>query len=166
MKRLLISLVLAIPLLAQQTTRWAATTGQVTVTTSYTATVQQPTSNTQAVLLDQIMVYCSAACTVSQAANGAAATATAGTVTPILPAPLNTPMPFTFWTASNVGAGTVQGGTINVAAGAYVMICLTQTCGATGQVQLGNSGAASNYSATITMPSGTGNITFYGRVQQ
>ncbi len=66
---------------AQNILRWSATTGDVSLNSAGTTdTIQQPATNGSDVAIDQIVVYCSVACTVTQAANGAAATATAGTV--------------------------------------------------------------------------------------
>ena len=165
MKKLIFLLVLAIPAFSQQATRWFATTGDMTLSAASTATVQQvATTNSQLVTLDQAVVYCSVACNITQAANGAAATSTAGTVTPILPAQLNAPIPITFWTTSNVGTGTAQGGIMHLPAGSTVVLCLSKSCGNAADVTLGNGGTATNYSITIGSISGTANITFYGRV--
>ena len=156
----------ALPLFAQQQIRWAATTGDVVISAAYTATIQQPATNQSQVHLDQIVVYCSAACSVTQAANGSAATTTAGTVTPILPTGLAVPVPVNFFTASNVGAGTAQGGAVHIAAGAAVVLCFTASCGNPAEVILGSGqGAAANYSVTIGSVSATVNITYYGRAQ-
>lgn len=167
MKRLLIPILClaACAANAQNVQRWSATTGDVAlVAAGTTATVQAlaPTAGAQTVYLEAAIVYCSVACTVTQAVNGAAATATAGTVTPILPTPLNYAAPFTFWTASNVGAGTAQGQATHVAAGGTVVLCFNPACGNAGQVQIGQgAGTAGNYSVTISSITGTANITFY-----
>lgn len=167
----LIVLLFCLPLAvqAQNVTRWFATTGQVSqVAAASTATIQQLSSGSAQTMiyLDQIVVYCSVACSITQSANGTAATATAGTITPLLPAQLNTVVPATFWTASNVGAGTAQGGAVNLPAGATVTLCLSPSCGNAGQITIGTGGSASNYSVTISSITGTSNVTFYGRVQQ
>ena len=165
MKMLLI-LAALVPLWGQQTIRWAATTGDVALSGSaYSATMQQPASNGQSAYVDQILVYCSAACTVTQAANGAGATATAGTVTPILPTQLSLTVPVNFWTGSNVGAGSAQGGAVHIPAGSSVVLCLTRACGAPADVSLSpGPGIKSNYTVTIAAGvTGTVNITFYGR---
>lgn len=165
MKKLI--LLLALPLFAQNQVRWAATTGNVSQTgATYTATIQQPATGQTQAYLDQIVVYCSVACTVTQDANGTAATSTAGTVTPILPAQFKTPVGVTFWTASNVGNGTQQGGIINLPATSTVTLCLSPACGNPAQVLLPTGGTASNYSVTINAITGTSNITFYGRSSQ
>lgn len=152
---------------AQQQTRWSATTGNVSQSgATYAATIQQPASNQQQVYLDQIVVYCSVACTVTQSANGTPATVTAGTITPLLPSQFTAPLSVTFFTASDVGAGTQQGGILNLAAGATVVLCLGTSCNNPAQITLPTGGAKSNYSVTISAITGTSNITFYGRSAQ
>lgn len=165
--KLLIALLALLPLSAQQATRWGATTGDVVLAgAATTATIQQPATNAGPLLIDQIAVYCSAACTFTQTANGTAATSTAGTVTPILPSQLSITPNLTMWTASNVGTGTAQGGITRVPAGGTVMVCLSPTCGAAAQVQLNQGqGTAANYSVVIASVTATVNITFFGRSQ-
>lgn len=145
--------------------RWSATTGSVAITAAYAATVQQPATNADNVFIDQIVVYCSAACVVNQAANGTAATTTAGTVNPILPTQLNITPNVKFFTASNVGAGTTQGGSTYIAAGGTAVLCLAPSCGNPAQVILGTGlGSATNYTLSIASVTATVNITFYGRI--
>ncbi len=165
MKRFLILLALAsLPVFSQQTLRWSATTGDtILVGAGTTATIQQLATNAPQTLIDQIVIYCSVACSISQSANGSAATTTAGTVRPLLPTPLNTTVPINFFTASNVGGGTAQGGTIHLPEGSTVVLCLNTSCGASGNITLGTGGTASNWSVTIGTITGTANITFYGR---
>jgi len=152
---------------AQQVIRYSATTGDLSLSAASTATLQQPATNGTDVVIDQIVVYCSVACNVTQAANGAAATTTVGTVTPLLPAPLNSPVTVKFFTTSNVGTGTAQGGITHIPAGGTVVLCLSRSCGASGDVVVGyGAGAASNYSATIASINGTANITFFLRSSQ
>ena len=169
MRRLIFILALTAPLFAQTTTRWRATTGDVSLSGSaYSATVQQPTVASlsgSAAYLDQVQVYCSVACSVTQAVNGSAATSTAGTLQALLPTPLNAVVPLTFWTNSNVGAGTDQAGITHVPAGDTVILCLTASCGNPAQFIVGpGRGTASNYSVTIASGvTGTVNITVFGR---
>lgn len=168
MKHLLLIAALAASLSAQNTIRWMATTGDVSLSGAGTsATVQQPATATLSGgqgFIDQIVVYCSVACNVTLAANGTAATSTAGTFTPLLPTVLNTPVPLTFWTASNVGTGTAQGGIVHIPAGGTVTLCTSPSCGNPAQVSIGpGAGAASNYTVTISSITGTANITIYGR---
>lgn len=167
MKRtILLIAALAVQLSAQpQTTRWVATTGDVVLSGAATAaTVQQPATNGSLTYIDQVVVYCSVACNVTLAANGTAATTTAGTIIPLLPSVLNAPILATFWTASNVGAGTAQSGIVHVPAGGTVTLCMSPACGASGQVSIGpGAGSASNYTVNIASITGTANITFYGR---
>lgn len=151
--------------LAQNTVRWFATTGKVSLTSAATAaTIQQPSNGGSTASIDQIVVYCSAACEVSLEANGAAATATPGTIQPLLPSQLNAVIPQTFWTASNVGSGTSQGGLIEIPAGSTVPLCLSPSCGAAGQVSIGPGlGSASNYTVRIASVTATVIIAFFGR---
>lgn len=164
MKLLLVTLLLAPLGFGQQVQRWAATTGDVALSGAATAaTIQQPATNQTQAAIDQIVIYCSVACVATQAANGTAATSTAGTVTPILPTQLSIAIPLTFWTASNVGAGTAQGGLTHIPAGGTVTLCLSPACGAPAQVTLGTGGTGVNYTLSIASLTGTVNITFYGR---
>lgn len=167
MKKLM--LLLLVPLLAETQNpggRWLATSGNVSVTTSYAITVQQPATNASQVYVDQAVAYCSAACTVQAFANGTAATTTAGTVIPLLPTPLNTIAPFTFWTASNVGTGTAQSGILNLPAGATSpTLCFTPSCGNPTQVALGTGGTSANFTILVTMATGTANVALYLRSQ-
>lgn len=166
MKKLLALLSLSIVPLAAQS-RWAATTGDATVSgTAYAATIQQPASNQAQVALDQIVIYCSVACVATQAVNGTAATTTAGTILPILPSTPNTPINLNFFTASNVGAGTTQGGLLHIVAGSTVTVCFSPSCGNPTQVMLPSAGTLSNYSVSLASFTGTANITFYGRSSQ
>jgi hypothetical protein len=165
MKRLILLSLLIAPVFGQGIVRWAATTGDMTLSAATTVTIQQPASSTQNINLDEAVVYCSVACTVTQAANGTAATSTAGTVTPILPTPLATVVPVTFWTTSNVGTGTAQGGAVHIPAGSTVTFCLSAFCGATADVDLLPRSTGSNYSISIASMSGTANITVYGRAR-
>jgi hypothetical protein len=168
MKRLAILFVAFAALCAaQQTVRWAATTGDVSTGSPGTtaATLQQvATSARQQAYIDQIVIYCSAACAITQRANGTAATSTTGTLVPILPSQLSLSVPLTFWTASNVGTGTVQGGITHIPAGGTAVLCLSPTCGAAAQVVLGTGGGtAANYTISTDSITATVNITFYGR---
>lgn len=150
--KLLTSLLLlaALPLCAQ-VNRYSATTGNVSLSGAGTAlTIQQPASGGKLVTLESVQVYCSVTCVVSQAANGTAATATAGTANALLPA--RTPAAATVWTASNVGAGTAQGGVLNLSAGATQAIDVSK-------IVLGPSGTGSNYTVSIASVTGTVNIT-------
>ncbi len=166
MKRTLLLALLALPIWAQQSIRFAATSGDVVLNAAATAvTLQQPAANNSQVFIDQIQVYCSAACSVSLAANGAAATTTAGTVTPLLPSQLNLTVPVNFFTASNVGAGTAQGGITHLPAGGTVVLCLSPSCGNPDQVVLGTGGTAANYTVNIASVTATVNITMFGRAR-
>jgi hypothetical protein len=152
-----------------QPLNWRATTTDVSLTGAYAATIQQQASSGGQILIDQIMVYCSVACSVSQVANAAAATATAGTVTAVLPTPIGA-APITavsFFVASNASGGTDQAGIVHVPAGSTVVLCLSPTCGNGHQVALGaGGGTAANYSVSIASITGNANITFFGRLIQ
>ena len=164
MKRLLLFMAAAFSLSAQQTIHWTATTGSVSQSGStYTATIQQPATNQQRVLINKILVYCSVACTVTQSANGTAATSTAGTISLTLPSLPTDAMPTaTFWTASNAGTGSPQGGITYVPAGGQVVLCTSPSgaCVNQPQIILVGNGTAANYSVTISAITGTSNIWF------
>lgn len=164
----IVLLALCLPAHAQNSVAWKASTGDVSLTAAATtATVQKASINNVLVTLDKAEVYCSVACSVTQAANGTAATTTAGTISPVLPDnPIST-LPFQFYTASNVGSGTDQGGIIHVPAGSTYVICLSKSCGNASDVKLGTTegGAGVNYSFTVSSITGTANITVFGRVQ-
>lgn len=150
---------------AQEMVSWVATTGDVSlISAASAATVQQPSSAAATAYIDKIVVYCSVACIITQTANGTAATATAGSLTPIQPSPINAVIPLTFWTSSNLSGGTAQAGAIHVPAGGTVVLCLSPSCGNQSQVLLNTGlGTGANYTASIASISGTVNITFYGR---
>lgn len=154
----LFSLLLLAGVLSAQTAsiRWSGTTGDVTTTASV-VTIQQPTSAAKSVTLESCVVYCANACVITQAQNGTAASATAGT----LRALTNTSGSIVtkFWTASNVGGGTAVAGTFHLAAGSTVVLDLTKI-----SLPKSNSGAV-NYSVTATSASGVTNITMYGSEQ-
>jgi len=169
MKKLLLIGVLAFTAQAQNTVAWKATTGDVALVASgTTATIQKTATNSVLVTLSRALVYCSVACTVTQAANGTAASATAGTINPVLPDTPTGVLPFNFYTASNVGAGTDQGGPIHVPAGSSVVICLAKSCGNAQDVVIGraNGGVGTNYSISVSSITGTAAITFWGTVKQ
>lgn len=158
---------MSLGLYAQTAVRWVATTGDVSLSGAATAaTIQQPATNGSQAFVDQIVIYCSVACNATLSASGTAATTTAGSITPLLPSPLNAVIPQTFWTASNAGTGTAQGGITHVPAGATVTLCLSPSCGAAGQVIIGQgAGTASNYTVSIASITGTANVTILGRSQ-
>lgn len=167
MKTLVILAALAVQLSAQNVVQWTATTGDVSLSPGATAaTIQQvaTTAGPRLAYVDQVIVYCSVACSVTAAVNGAAATTTAGTIQPLAPWPANAVIPLTFWTASNVGAGTAQGGIIHVPAGGTVTLCYSPICLAPGQVILSPGlGTGGNFTVSIASITGTANITLVGR---
>jgi hypothetical protein len=89
------------PAYSQGLARWSATTGDVSLSGAGTAaTIQQPAANASQVVFEYAIVYCSVACPVTITANGTAATATAGTINPLLPSPnLSATAPMNFFTA-------------------------------------------------------------------
>jgi hypothetical protein len=168
MKQLILLCLMNFCLKGQNVVSWSATTGDVAlVAAGTTATIQKTATNSVMVTLTKAIVYCSVACTVTQAANGTAATATAGTIRPILPDSPTGTLPFNFYTASNVGAGTAQGGIVHIPAGGTVILCLSKSCGNAQDVVIGRSdgGVGTNYSIAIGSVSGTVNITFFGTVK-
>jgi hypothetical protein len=169
MKKLFFFSLLASCLCAQQTVAWKATTGSVSLSGAATAaTIQQvsATAGAGVAYIDKITVYCSVACGVTQAYNGSAATATAGTINPLPPAAPNAVVPLTFWTASNVGTGTDAGGITEVPAGGTAIFCLSSSCGNNTQIILPQGGGTgSNYTVTVGSITGTAIITFFGRSQ-
>jgi hypothetical protein len=163
-KILLLAVALCLPLLSQDVRRWSATTGDVSLSgAGTTATVQQPATNATQTIIEQVIVYCSVACNVMQASGGSTATTTAGTVQPLAPTAANAIAPFQFFTASNVGAGTAQGGALHLPAGATISICFTSACGAGQDVYIGPNNA--NYSVSVSSITGTANITFILRTR-
>ena len=172
MARFIMLLALAPACHAQNVVRWSATTGNISLSAAgTTATIQQPASGADSMaadeVIEQIVVYCSQACVATQYANGTAATATTGTVTPLLPTPLNFQVPLNFFTSSNVGTGTQQGPATNIGAGSTVVLCLAQTCLNGGNVTLGHGGGtAANWSVVIGSVTATVNITMIGHMVQ
>lgn len=135
-----------------QTNRYSATTGDVSLSAAATTlTIQAPAAQTRNIRLESITVYCSVACSVTQAYNGAAATATAATISAI-PPNTTTLATATAWSASNVGSGTAVGGITHVPAG-YTVTLLVPL------VRLAGAGTKANYSATVASITGTANIT-------
>ncbi len=133
--------------------RFSATTGDVVLNGATTKfTIQAPAQPGPQIQLEAALVYCSVACDVTQTQNGAAATATAGTVNPLYPygaAPLAT-----VWTASNVGNGTAAGGIIHLLAGERIVLDLSK-------MSIGNIGTRGNYTVAISSITGTANITLF-----
>jgi hypothetical protein len=155
MKRVFCAALIAACLMGQNAGgfRYSATTGNVSLSGAGTSfTVQQPQSGAASVNLEAAVVYCSVACTLTQAQNGTAATATAGTVNPLLP--FGPASNTTVWTASNVGTGTPAGGALVLQAGIPVTLIMSG-------ITLPKTGTATNYTFTISSITGTANITVY-----
>lgn len=150
-RALLCFLFLSISLQAQQN-RYSATTGDVSLTAAGTAlTIQQPAANARQVKFESAIVYCSVACNITQAQNGAAATATAGTATALTPTLEGAQA--TVWTASNVGAGTAIGPLLHINPGPNTQVIDLS------KLSMGNTGANTNYTVSISSITGTANIT-------
>lgn len=152
MKQLFILLFAALPLLSQPWgSRYSASTGNVSLSAAGTAlTIQQPATNASVVNFETATIYCSVACVVSQAQNGTAATATAGTAVAISPS--GPAAAATVWTASNVGAGTSVPPAINLSAGSTLVLDLSK-------VTLPHGGSQVNYTISVGSITGTANIT-------
>lgn len=140
---------------AADTYRYSATTDDVSLSAAATTlTIQLPAATSAgapSVTLESFTVYCSVDCSVTQAYNGTAASATSASATPIPPNTTRAAKA-TAWKASNVGAGTAIGGIIHVPAGATVIIQVPS-------VVVNGAGTAGNYSVTVGAITGTANIT-------
>lgn len=145
--------ILAASAWAQTPVRYSATTGDVVLVTAGTKlTLQQPATNGKQVKMEAAVIYCSVACDVTMAQNGTAATATTGTVSPLLPfGPVATASVFT---ASDVGNGTAAGGIIHLAASERVTLDMSK-------VAMGNTGTRTNYTWVISSITGNANITIF-----
>lgn len=154
LSRLLFTVALAaIPALAQ-VNRFSATTGDLSLSgAGTTLTIQQPAANGKLVSLESATVYCSTACSVTLTQNGTAATATAGTVVPILP--LGVAGVANIFTASNVGSGTLVGGIVRIAGGAGT----DRTFTLTPIVLPSGGGTGTNFNVVVSSITGTANIT-------
>ena len=151
---LLLGCLCALAALAQPA-RYSATTGDVTLSAAGTKfTIQQPATGAKQVRLEAATVYCSVACDLTQSQNGAAATSTAGTASPVLP--IGRAALATVWTASNVGAGTPAGGILHLQGGVGTERTLELS-----SITMGNTGTGTNYTFVISSITGTANITLY-----
>ena len=142
------------PIFAQQQVSYIATTGNVSLSGAATAaTLQQPATNATMVTFPAAgaTIYCSADCVATVARTCTAATATAGTVTNLVP---NTPASsVTFYTASDAASCTTLQ-VINVTAKSTATVDLSK-------FNLATSGAKSNITISIASVTATVNITFY-----
>ncbi len=165
---LMVALLTLLPeMRAQSIVAWSATSGDVSLSTQATAvTVQAPATNPSTTYIDQAVIYCSAACSVTTTVNGAAATTTPGSFKVLSPGPLNFTVPLSFFTASNVGGGQLaQGGITHVPAGGTVVLCFSTSCGNPVQFQMTKgSGTGDNFSVVIASTTATVNLTVFGRV--
>ncbi len=134
--------------------RYSATSGDVAlVAAGYAFTIQMPATGGRRVYLESAIVYSSVAANVTQAFNGTAATATAGT-TGTLPPNITLAASALVWGASNVGAGTAAGGILHIPAGGTANIDLSE-------IVLNGAGTGANYTFTIASLSGTVNVTLF-----
>lgn len=136
-----------------QETWFASSTGVVSLSgAGATATLQRAASTSKNITLDTATVYCSVACTITQSQNGTAATATAGTIRGINPSAYAR-SEATFWTASNVGAGTTIGAPVTCTAACTIVLDLSKVSIPTGSTSF-------NYSITISSITGDYSIGF------
>ncbi len=122
-----------------------------------TATIQRGSGTSSLIQLHEATVYCSVACTITQSQNGTAATATAGNVRALNPN--FTAATATFWTASNVGAGTTVGSPITCTAACTIVIDLSK-------ISIPRQSTAYNYSITISSITGDYSIGFLHKEKQ
>jgi hypothetical protein len=146
-----------------QINNYVSSSGDVSLTSAATAVTLQQSALSgnlggRQVTLQWATVYCSVACTVTQAINcTTAATATAGTPVGV---PGNTPAAATatFWTASNAsGCTTIK--IDHLAAGITFTYALNL-------VRLATAGTTSNYTISIGSITGTANIAIAHGEQQ
>lgn len=123
-----------------------------------TATIQQGENSNRDLMLDTATVSCPAACNITQAQNGTAATATAGTIVALNPA-ATARSAGTFWTASNVGAGTAIGPIVSCSAACTVVLDLSR-------ITIPRGSTSMNYSVSISAVTGDYSITFQWRERQ
>ena len=160
MKSVIITLLLVASAWSQTVVDYIATSGNVSVSgATYAVTLQQPTAANNPLPVQfpaspavGASVYCSVACTLSvirATGSSGAATATAGTVSPVQPnAP---PAKVLLYTASNYSGGTTLL-TVNVQAGTTYPLDMSPT-------HLG--GADDNITLALASLTGTVNITFF-----
>jgi hypothetical protein len=168
---------LAIPLLSQTPVQnanpciqaacfFATQSATVASSGAITLTIQQPVQGARQVSFWQAIVQCPGqSFTINQTQNGAAATATAGTATALLPIQYinagTTPVTAKalVFTSSNVGSGTIVSPLQTYSSGAVPILDLSQrTMGAP------NPAAPFNYNITLTntgLSSCTGTIGIY-----
>lgn len=149
---------------AQTKFQYIASTGNVSVSAAYAATLQQPATTTTKSLPVSFpvsadggappagaSVYCSVACVATITRNGTAATATAGTVTAVNP---TDPVPVVnFFTGSNASGGVTLG-VFNIGAGSLQVLDMSA-------IKMGSGGTGVNLTISIASVTGTVNITFY-----
>ena len=140
----------------QQGCYYAGSSATVSASGTTTLTIQQPTTGARQVSFVGAVVQCPGQTfTVSQAQNGTAATATAGTAVSLIPT--TTAAAALVFTASNVGAGTGVAPVITYTSGSVATLELSQRT-------MGLSGGTNNYSITLTntgSSSCTGTIGIY-----
>jgi hypothetical protein len=156
LKLLLLLVLLFRPLAGQapQSTtsaRYYVTTGDQSLSGAGTQMTIQA-NNGKRVQFEVAVVYCSAACTITQTQNGTAATNTAATIRGIQPVSISTA---TAWFPSNVGAGTASSGALHLQGPATVTLDLSRIYFAAGST------GATNYTVAIGTMTGTANITIY-----
>lgn len=135
---------------------FSSSTGVVAlVGAGVTATLQQVSGGPKEAQLDTATVFCSVACTITQKQNGTEATATAGTIRGLNPNG-SAASQVTFWTASNVGAGTSVGVPVTCTAACTVVLDLSK-------IIIPRGTTAVNYSVEISSITGNYSIGFVHR---
>lgn len=140
------------PCVQQQACFFAQQSATISSSSSITLTVQQPTTGSaRAVNFIGAVAFCNGqSFTIAQAQNGTNATATAGTVSALIPIQTTgggtaITATATAWTSSNVGGGTATAPTLPYASGTG-----PQTIDLSQRNMSGNAGAAGpNYSITV-----------------
>lgn len=146
MKPLLTLLISIGCLQAQVGTFHAPTTATLMASGNTVLTIQQPATSAKQVTFIAAILQCPGQpFSVIQLYNGAGATTTAFTPTPMMTTSPNQTAVTTSFSASNVGAGTSLSNTLYYTTGAIAVIDLTNP-GAT----MANNGITKNYSVTVT----------------
>lgn len=136
---------------------YSSTSGNVSLSgTGYSFTIQQPKTGSNQVSLQAAVVYCSVACTLTQSQNGTAATATAGSINPLLP--FGPTSPTTVWGASNASGGTTAGGALSLLAGIPTTLDMSR-------ITLPKGNTSTNYTFVFSSINGTVNVTLYWQEQ-
>jgi hypothetical protein len=123
-----------------------------------TATIQRGSGTSSTIQLHEATVYCSVACTITQSQNGTAASSTAGSIRGLNPNSYAAATA-TFWTVSNVGAGTSIGAPVTCTAACTIVLDLSR-------IQFPKGSTNYNYSITISSITGDYSIGFMHKEKQ